>query len=271
MKKTLAILLAMIMAASVALSACGDSDKEKETQDDFNKDFGTETSESATGETTDGETVDSTEAKDEENVNPGSSSNMEIVNDKVYVLHPSAVRERTKITSDKVGDVPFAAELVRTEKNTNWSKIKYTSGDKTIEGYITNDVITTNKDAVTFNEKKGEDDAAVTTKIKDSKTLGAMNAIVRKYPLAVPQDEFAVLDKEEFNEKSIVAQIPAGSEVELVSVSADGKWAYVKGKGNKPVNGEYPDNLVDIEGYTSYNNLEIAGTNTSSENDDIIG
>ena len=269
MKKTLAILLAMIMAASVALSACSDSDKEKETQDDFNKDFGTESSETATGES--GETDDSTEAKDEGDVNPGSSSNMETVNDKVYVLHPSAVRERTKITSDKVGDVPFAAELVRTEKNTNWSKIKYTSGDKTIEGYITNDVITTSKDAVTFNEKKGENDAAVTTKIKDSKTLGAMNAIVRKYPLAVPQDEFAVLDKDEFNEKSIVAQIPAGTEVELVSVSADGKWAYVKGKGNKPVNGEYPENPVDVEGYTSYNNLELAGTNTSSGNDDIIG
>ena len=197
---------------------------------------------------------------------------MEIVNDKVYVLHPSAVRERTKLTSDKVGDVPFAAELVRTEKNSNWSKVKYTTKDnKTIEGYITNDVITTSKEAVTFTEKKGEDDAAVMTKIKDSKTLGAMNAIVRKYPLAVPQDEFAVLDKDEFNEKSIVAQIPAGTEVELVSVSADGKWAYVKGKGNKPVNGEYPENPVDVEGYTAYNNLEVAGTNTSSGNDDIIG
>ena len=33
MKKTLAILLALIMSASVALASCGDKEEEKETQD----------------------------------------------------------------------------------------------------------------------------------------------------------------------------------------------------------------------------------------------
>lgn len=270
MKKTLAILLALIMAASVALASCDEKEPTKETQDDFDKDFGTQESETITDEK--GNTLFVTdEGETGGNYNPGSSSNMETVDDKVYVLHASVIREKTKTSSDKVGDVPFGAELVRSEKNSKWSKVKYTKGETTIEGYINNDVITTSKDAVTFTDKKGEDGTAVITKIKDSKTLGAKNAIIRKYPLAVPQDGFGVLDADKFNEKSIVAQIPAGTEVELVSVSADGKWAYVKGKGNKPVKGEYPENPVDVEGYTSYNNLEVAGNNIENDANDIVG
>ena len=276
MKKTLAILLALIMSASVALASCDDKEKEKETQDDFNKDFGTEQTDVVTDEN--GETVEVTDAdeSDEDYTpgnNSGSSSNMQTLNDKVYVLHAAAIREKTKTSSDKVGDVPFGAELTRTEGNSNWSKVKYTDKNgKTIEGYINNDVITTSKDAVTFkDETSAEEGVAVMTKIKDAETLGAKNAIIRKYPLAVPSDGFEVLDADEFNEKSIVAQIPAGTEVELVSVSADGKWAYVKGKGNKPVNGEYPENPVDVEGYTAYNNLEVAGSNTSNGAEDVVG
>ena len=270
MKKTLAILLALIMAASVALTACEESSENNEDlQDDFNKDFGTQASETVTDE--EGNVISTDENGSDVEYTPGSTSNMETVNDTVYVLHSAAIREKAKVTSNKVGDAPFGTKLTRTEKNNKWSKVKYTVGEETIEGYIANDVITTNEKTVTFEEKKNEDGSAVMTKVKAKDVLGASNAIIRKYPLAAPADGFDVLDKDEFNSVSIVAQIPAGTEVELVKVSADGKWAYVKGKGNKPVNGEFPENPVDVEGYTAYSNLEIAGANTSNGNDDIVG
>lgn len=280
MKKTLALILAMLLAASVALVSC--DKKEDDLGDDdgdggFVVDFDDldETDPPETDEN--GETLKPKETTNSGGNSGGSSTTMETVSDKVYVLYTANIREEAsdKSSVDILGSAPFGAELTRSAKNSKWSKVTYSKDGTTIEGYIANDLISTDARSVNFIEQKittGEGESAVegpvVTKIKAESALGAKNAVIRKYPLAdgVPNN-FKVLDNESFNNSCIVAQIPAGTaEITVVSVSEDGKWAYVKGKGNKPVNGEYPVNPVDVEGYTLYSNLEIAGSGSSGGN-----
>lgn len=288
MKKTLALILAMLLAASVALVSC--DNKEDDLGDDGDDggfvvdfdDFG-ETDPPETDEN--GETIaPSTDKNNQSGNSSGSSTTMETVSDTVYVLYTAKIREEAsdKSSVSVIDTAPFGASLTRSAKNSKWSKIKYTKEDNTtVEGYIANDLITTNAKAVNFipqktvtGEGENQTEAPVITQVKDATTLKANNIIIRKFPLAdgVPND-FKVLDTEEFNNSCILAQIPAGTaNVTVVSVSEDGKWAYVKGKGNKPVNGEYPNNPVDVEGYTLYSSLVIAGNSSSSGNSgDAIG
>lgn len=286
MKKTLAILIALLMSASVALVSCGGEGEEgaDTTGNPFNQDF---SSQAVTETDEDGSVVVVPETnEDGENDEPDGSNNMETVNDKVYALCSAVIREEQSVSSDEVGTVPFKATLNRSERYQRWSKVKYTDASgNTIEGYIANDLITTNEKSVQFVEQKTETtdstetnengettvvSTAVKSNIKSEDALGFKNAVIRKYPLAY-SDDFEVLEEKEFNAWSRIAQIPAGTEVEVVSVSADGKWAYVKGKGNKMVNGEFPENPVDVEGYTAYSNLAMSGSNAGDNSGDAIG
>lgn len=278
MKKTLAILLALIMSASVALVSCNDnsSDVGDDENDDFVVDFegGNINDKDTDAPETDenGETVNKPSGGNN-TTNTNNNTTMETVNDTVYVLYTANIREQAsdKSSVDVLGTAPFGASLTRSEKNNKWSKVTYSKDGTSITGYIANDLITTNAKAVNFVEKKNEDGTDVVTKIKA--TLNANNAIVRKFPLADGYpNTFKVLDSDEFGASSIVAQIPKGTDnVTVVSVSEDGVWAYVKGQG-KLYNGGNPSNdLTAVEGYTLYSNLEIAGNASSGGNSGAIG
>ena len=277
MKKTLAILLALIMSASVALVSCNESGNNIDDEnDDFVVDFDNdvETSEPETDEN--GETIkpsDTHNTGNSGNNNNTSNTTMESVNDTVYVLYTANIRAQAsdKTSVDILATAPFGTALTRSEKNSKWSKVTFTKDGSTITGYIANDLITTSAKAVNFIEKKNEDGTAVVTKIKS--TLSVQNVIIRKFPLADGYpNTFKVLDTKEFNIGSIFAQIPKGTEnITVVSVSEDGVWAYVKGQGYL-YNGANPaTTATEVEGYTLYSNLEIAGNGSSSGNSGAIG
>lgn len=272
MKKTLAILLALIMTTSVALVSCNEESNDEDVENEFVVNFeGNEIN----GETTEPETNENGETikpstPNKPNTNTGT---FETVNDTVYVLYTANIREEAsdKSSVDVLGTAPFGASLTRSEKNSKWSKVTFTKDGSTITGYIANDLITTNAKAVNFIEKKNEDGSAVVTKIKT--TINANNAIVRKFPLADGYpNTFKVLDSDEFSAGSIVAQIPKGTDnITVVSVSEDGVWAYVKGQGKLYNGGNPATTTTEVEGYTLYSNLEIAGNGSSSGNSGAIG
>ena len=273
MKKTLAILLALIMSASVALVSCNNnSDKNDGADDDFVVDFG---GNNIGGETTAPETDENGETikPSNDNKNNNNTTTMETVNDTVYVLYTANIREEASDRSsvDVLDTAPFGATLTRSAKNNKWSKVTYTKeGGATVTGYIANDLITTNAKSVTFTAQ-GTAEAPVVTKIKAN--LKANNAIIRNFPLAdgVP-NTFKVLNADNFNSASIISQIPKGTEnITVIEVSEDGVWAKIKGMGYDYNNGNPATTATEVTGYTLYSNLEIAGSGTAGGNSGAIG
>ena len=168
MKKTLALILALIMMLSVALVACGDEpEKTEPATDDF---FNDVTEPQATGDATGDVEGDETDAG---NTGVVSGTSFVTKNDTVYVVYPAAIREDAKATSTKLETVKFGTALQRIEANNKWSKVK--CGE--IEGYIANDLITTSEKAVTFETLE----TPVTSKVTN--LGGNNNANLRKYPL----------------------------------------------------------------------------------------
>ena len=280
MKKTLAILLALMLAASAAFTACEETpDTNDDLQNEFNNNDEEETGD---GETDEGE--EDGEDESDEDSEGDSTTNVKVVDDVVYVLYPANIREEasTKTSVDILAEAPFGAELKRTAEliNKKWSKVTYIKDDgEAITGWITNDLITTNKKAVTFDKQtvetqEGETGAAenVITQIK-SDLNGRNNAIIRNFPLADGYpNNFKILDAEEFDPSSIVAQIPKGTEnIKVISISQDKVWALIEGEGYEFNNGNPAKEKSTVTGYTLYSNLVIAGNSSSNGNSGAIG
>ena len=285
MKKTLAILLALIMSTSVALVACNNSSDDNGDDGDFVVDWdedldfdGGETEAPETDEN--GETI---KAPENTNTNNGGSSsntgatNMETVNDTVYVLYDANIREKasSKTSSKVLGKAPFGAALTRSAKNSAWSKVTYkTDSGSTVEGYIMNELITTNKQTITFvkqetvvGEGENQTKAPVVSKFVDSS-----NYRLRKCPLA---DKFPHSVTLELGEKG---QVKGTKEVTVLEVSEDKMWAKIEVKAGdlnlKDAQGRYEDDKnctnpvystkVEV-GYVPYKFLEISkGSNSGS-------
>lgn len=247
MKKTLALILALIMMLSVALVSC--AEKPEETEDPNDDFFGN--IEDPTGDETD-EEGDETDNSG----NNATSSTFVTKNDTVYVCYNAVVRESAKATSDQVATATFGTQLQRIEANNKWSKVKV--GE--VEGYIANDLITTNVGAVTFTKLE----TPATAKIVNLGT--SSNANLRKYPLALSNPK--VVDLETFNGACIIGQVAKGTEVTIISTSGDGQWAYIKcmAKASNG-NGEFATEATEIEGYCSMGVLDYnnnAGGSTGS-------
>lgn len=270
MKKTLAILLALIMTASVALMSCDNSsddnidDNEDFVIDDFG---GDEDKDDASVETNDkGETVKPNTDKNTTNTNGNTTTTMETVNDKVYVLYDANIRDQasTKNASKVIGKAPFGAELTRTQKNSSWSKVSYKDASgATIEGYISNELVTTNKQTVTFVKQEkvtgeGEDKK---TEAVVSKLVGTGNYRLRYFPLADGYPHKVSLELGE------VGQIKGGTEVTVLEVSEDKMWAKISSTAvDKAVNGGYTQNYTSTaEGYVPYSFLEIGANSNAGQ------
>ncbi len=252
MKKTLALILALIMMLSVALVACGDKPEETEApNDDFFNDV-----------TNPDANEDTAEEGDETGAgNSGTVIGTSFVtkNDTVYVVYPAAIRESAKTTSTKLETVKFGTALQRIEANNKWSKVKL--GE--IEGYIANDLITTNEKAVKFETLE----TPVTSKITN---LGSSsNANLRKYPLYLTNPK--VVDAIAFDAACIIGQVAKDAEVTIISVSADGQWAYIKCVATtRAEDGKFTGEKVELEGYCiiSALNYTVGGEGGS---DDFFG
>ena len=266
MKKTLAILLALIMTASVALVSCNESDTTDDNNDDFVVDFeggdiNNDTKEPETDEN--GETINTSNngSSNNNNNNSGSSSStMTQVNDTVYVLYKAKLRESAKETSKVLVEIPFATAVSRAEKNSKWSKVTY--GGYT--GYVMNDLVTTSIDTVTFEDQGVAGDTEGAAKVyPTSKVSGTGNVRLRYYPLADGYPHSLVLL--DANDLGEIGQILGGTEVTILEVSKDKMWAKVTcAKVDKPVNGEYKKNYTATEtGYIPYSFLD-AGANSNN-------
>lgn len=278
MKKTLVILLALIMATSVAVTACDEETPEgADTQNQFEMDFGDDTSSDVVTDESGNVITDTNNdaGDDDTSNNSGSSSNEQVVNDTVYVLHNAKIRKNssTKATnnnSDELGVIPFGTAVSRTGYTTNWSKISYkTENGATIEGYVCNQLITTNAKAVNFIEQKevvGEGEAQVVNPVV-SKVKAGSNYRLRQYPLA---DEFPhEITIEIAEEKGLILD---GTQVTVLAVSEDGMWAKVevaagslnikdsKGSYGTVENKDKVFSTTVETGYIPYSYLEIAGS-----------
>ena len=252
MKKTLALILALMMILSVALVACGDKEEPTEPTDDFfNDDV------DYTGDSTD----DTNENNNNANNNSGVVSGTSFVtkNDTVYACYNAVIRKDAKLTSDKVAEVTFATALSRIEANNKWSKVKV--GE--IEGYIANDLITTSAAAVTFKPLEGEE--PVTAKVTNLGTSTTVN--VRRFPLAFNKTA-KVIDEKDFNADCLLGKMAKDTEVTIISVSEDGQWAYVKGMA-KPSDGKggfIEDKTVEVEGYCIMSALDYKVSTENNSN-----
>ena len=273
MKKTLAILLALIMASSVALVSCNKNEDNTgdDNDDEFVIDFGD-------GEVN-GETNKSTEDGTGEN-SKGTSKNedseaMTTVNDSVYVLYNANIREKasTKKSVDILATAPFGAELKRSAKNDEWSKVTFTTESGTsVSGYVSNELVTTNKKTVTFVKQEtvtGEGENQTTVPVV-SKLKGTSNYLLRYYPLASGYPHKVTIELGE------IGQIQGGTEVTVLEVSEDNMWAKVevaagklnikndKGSYGTKEDGDQKFSDEAAQGYVPYNFLEIAGSSSSS-------
>ena len=270
MKKTLAILLALIMSTSVALVACSDSSSDDVGDDGFVVDWGDEDldfDETDAPETDEnGETVKAPENTNT-NTNSGSTAtNMETVNDTVYVLYDANIREKasSKASSKVIGKAPFGVALTRSAMNSTWSKITYkTDSGATVEGYISNELVTTNKQTVTFIKQEtvtGEGENQTTAPVV-SKLKGTTNYRLRHFPLANGYPHKVTLELGE------IGQILGGTEVTVLEVSEDKMWAKIScTKVDKPESGDYKKNYTSTAtGYIPYEFLELAGSESGSQ------
>ncbi len=141
MKKILALFLALLMLCSVALVSCN-KDKEEETGDSSEDIWSNPTGDSSSSEDASGDSSDDDNASSSSSFTPASGT--------VYFLYSFKVFKNAKSTSGYVGDVAYASSAELIEKNSKWSKIRFTDDGITLEGYVYNITYTTNQNDVTL-------------------------------------------------------------------------------------------------------------------------
>lgn len=193
MKKTLALLLALITMLSFTLASC-------------NKDGETEGSES---ETTNNDiffgnqTEKPTEKPTEEVTTPPAEFTAKV--DTVYAMWYANVREEPNTSSEKLGSVEYKAALQRTETNGTWSKVSFVNEyGETVEGYIANYLVTTNEALTKF------ENAEQITMYVTASTLNLR---------ATPWAE---------DVQNGITSIKHGAAVKRLGTTGDGSWTYVE-------------------------------------------
>lgn len=244
MKKTLALILALLMILTLALASCGKEEEEtQEPTDNFFNVGGKETDEGD-------ETGEGDETDGEGNV---TAAGYTTASGTVYVLFDAILREDDKTSSDKVAEVKFGTALQRTAKSKKWTKVNYNGA----EAYIANDLITTEQKAVTF--KDVEADTVAKVSISGQGTLN-----LRKYPLALTNP--TVIDLADFNNASILGKVDNGAEVKILQISEDGVWAKIECQA-KAMNdkGEFAAETSTMTGYCAlaYTDYNSGASNNS--------
>ena len=263
MKKILAILLALMMASSVALVSC---DNSSSTDDEGPADFDGAFADDEEDEGDGSDEVDAEEDEDDKNSNK-TNSGLSQINDTVYTLCKSNIRSSMKTSSDSniIATAPFGVSLARTEAGEEWSKVTYEG--KT--GYIKTELITTSVDTITFVDPEGVKTAEDGAKTYPTTTVVGTkedNYQLRKNPVVDSQG------------LPIEGQLKGGSEVKILAVSKDHKWAKVESSkvGKLGTDGKYPATEAGYNengtGYILYKNLVAgAGSANSGDNGEVAG
>lgn len=224
MKKTLAILLALMMILSLALVSCNKKpDETKQTDDDFGFNFEDPT------ETPTGNATENGSDKATEDSGGNTESNFTAASGTAYILHPVKVRTTPKMSSkETVGVAGWGDAVELVESNGTWTKIKFTAENGTTkEGYILDELLTADKAQVTLVSLETPAKAAISgLGKKEDGTPYTLN--VRTTPWNCSKSEeyenvnvLANISNEEYSVKD-------GDEVEKLGATEDGKWVYIK-------------------------------------------
>ncbi len=218
MKKTLALILALLMMLSVALVACGDKEKETEgtTEDPWN--YGGDEPENTGNEGNEGEN---------NNTNQTPTNTYEDINATMYVLHPVKVRGiDKKNTQNIVGTLNFKDSVKVTGQNSTWYRVELANGTV---GYVYDDILTPSENAVKvipletpieveiYNLGKHADGTPISLRVRET-PWNCSNSDVENYK------DVNVLD----NIKNGKYFVTDGFKVTKLGATADGEWIYIK-------------------------------------------
>lgn len=217
MKKTLALLLALLMVFSVVLVSCGDKnnedDPEGEVPGGFEDDFAI-----PSGNDSDGE--------DDDNGNGNASGNTAgfatiTENTKAYMLMSVKVRTNYKKSATN-GAALYGKEVTRIEANDTWTKIKYTDAKgASKEGFVYNEVLTIDAGRVTYVAEETPIEAKSKT---DKVTVRKAPWIGDKYNTVI--DEINGVDGDNYKLKKDQAITVLGKT--QTADDSGNKWAYIK-------------------------------------------
>ena len=219
MKKTLALLLALFtILATVSMASCSEKEKEGGIEDDipdFNFDDPSNGTSDATGDSTD------------ESGNVVNNSDFVTASGTAYILHPVEVRKDPKNSSTSVGVAEWASAVTLKERNATWSKIEFSDGGITTEGYVRNELLTSDITKV----KLVSLEAPVAAKIANLGTKQDGSA----YTLNVRTTPWNCSDSEEYPNANVLAnisnekyQVKDGDVVEKIGATENGEWAYIR-------------------------------------------
>ena len=219
MKKTLALLLALITVfATVSLASCSKKQEEGEGADipEFTFDIpGT-----ATGDETGEKTTDASG-------NVVDSNDFVVASGTAYILHPVKVRKDAKNNSSTVGVAAWGSSVTLQERNATWSKITFTDNGIQLEGYVRNELLTTDATAIT----RVDLEAPVAAKISG---LGKKQDGT-PYTLKVRTTPWNCTTSEEYTDVNVLENISNkkydvkdGDLVEKIGATQDGKWTYIR-------------------------------------------
>ena len=270
MKKTLALLLALLMIASMMLVSCGDQTPKETEPNDFDGPS-TEDELDGTDEGDEDEDLDSTDNE----TGSISSSTFQPASGTVYFLYSVKVRENPKSAKKNyVGNIYFgdSAELIET--NNTWSKVRFDANGVKVEGYVYNDVYTMNADAITlemYPEAKDAKIANLGNRNDENKTPYTLN--VRTTPWDCGNSVFDS-DSEYLNVNVLsgitggLYSITDGKEIKVLGTTKDGAWCYIQ--YTVTVKTEDGDTTKTEKGYCSKRFVVIPGEATPDSTDTTV-
>ena len=213
MKKTLALLLALIMVLSMVLISC--EKKEEPADDDLlptDDEFAIPSG--SVGDDADGTGSDATGGN-----TAGFAPRAE--NTKAYMLMSVNVRENYK-KSKTNGAAMYGKEVTRIEANDTWTKIKYTDANgASKEGYVYNEVLTIDAGRVTY---VAEETPISAKSNSDKVTVRKAPWIGEKYNTVI--DQINGVDGDSYKLKKDQA-IEIYGKTQIADESGN-KWAYIK-------------------------------------------
>jgi hypothetical protein len=219
MKKTIALLLALITMLTLTLASCSKNNEEEEGLGDFEFNFEGNGTAKSTGSTDASGNI----------VNTGEFITATGTS---YILHPVKVREKAKNGSQTIGTANWGAAVELVEKNNTWTKIKFTdtASGATLEGYVRNELLTGDKQAVT----KVDLETAVAATIVNlgTKTVDGQTKPVTLNVRTTPWNSSESSEYKNINVLSNISnkkyEVKDGDTVEKLATTEDGKWVYIK-------------------------------------------
>lgn len=221
MKKTLALLLALITILSLTLISCNKKNDEPDDEKDPLGDFTFE-------DPTSSPSGDASENKTEKPTENNDTSNFTAASGTAYILHPVKVRTTPRMASkETVGTASWGDAVELVESNGTWTKIKFTAENGTTkEGYILDELLTADKAQVTLVSVEAIKAEIYGLGKKEDGTPYTLN--VRTTPWNSSKSE-------EYENVNVLPNISNekysvkdGDEVEKIGNTEDGKWVYIK-------------------------------------------